>query len=195
MWFSTPYARRAKTGGAWLLAWALVLPVAHALTPSAAVRNTLPAARLAGQGDMRWLGIPLYAAQLWTTAPAQTAHNLHQAPFALELRYAVRISGTTLAESSTQEITRLGWGDAQARQRWHEAMQRVFPDVTRGDRLTGLHVPGQGAQFFFNDRPVGRIDDPVFSQAFFAIWLDPRTQAPQLRQALLRELAAPGSPP
>jgi hypothetical protein len=32
---------------------------------------------------------------------------------------------------------------------------------------------------------LGTIDDPVFARAFFAIWLDPRTREPQLRNRLL----------
>jgi ribosomal protein L10 len=34
-------------------------------------------------------------------------------------------------------------------------------------------------------RLLGTIDDPEFSRFFFGIWLDPRTQKPDLRSALL----------
>ena len=37
----------------------------------------------------------------------------------------------------------------------------------------------------FSDRFLGEIADPEFGRAFFAIWLDPRTSAPQLRANLL----------
>lgn len=39
------------------------------------------------------------------------------------------------------------------------------------------------------DTLLGRVDDPEFGQAFFAIWLDPQTAAPELRSALPRDLA------
>jgi len=32
---------------------------------------------------------------------------------------------------------------------------------------------------------LGAIEDPEFARVFFAIWLDPRTQTPDLRAALL----------
>jgi hypothetical protein len=71
-------------------------------------------------------------------------------------------------------------------------MARLFPDVGSGQRLAGVNLPGQGVRFYFDGRFVGAIDDAAFARAFFAIWLDERTQAPTLREALLRpERAAP----
>jgi hypothetical protein len=46
-------------------------------------------------------------------------------------------------------------------------------------------VPGFGARFWRNGAPLGEVADPAFSRAFFSIWLDPRTSAPELRAALL----------
>ena len=86
----------------------------------------------------------------------------------------------------------MGYGDAQQRGRWLDAMKRLFPDVAKGDRLTGVHEPGRGARFFHNDRPIGGVDDPDFARAFFAIWLDERTVAPALRESLLRQAADAG---
>ena len=67
-------------------------------------------------------------------------------------------------------------------------MARIFPDVRPGDHVLGLQLP-EGAHFFLNDRPLGAIDDPAFARAFFAIWLDARTSAPELRAALLKRPA------
>ena len=39
----------------------------------------------------------------------------------------------------------------------------------------------------FDGRPIGRIDDPAFGAAFFGIWLDARTTAPNLRASLLKQ--------
>ena len=64
-------------------------------------------------------------------------------------------------------------------------MQRIFPDVQPGDHILGLYRP-DGAHFFHNDRPIGAIDTPGFAATFFAIWLDARTSAPELRAALLQ---------
>ncbi len=38
---------------------------------------------------------------------------------------------------------------------------------------------------YLNGSPLGEVADPGFGPAFFAIWFDARTVAPDLRQALL----------
>ena len=48
-----------------------------------------------------------------------------------------------------------------------------------------MYRPGKGAEFFYRDASIGTIEDPQFARAFFSIWLDPRTSAPDLRAALL----------
>jgi hypothetical protein len=164
---------------------------ANTVAAPPAVTGVLPDARLAGEGDLRWYGLKVYTAQLWiadTVAPERLPYT----PFALELRYATSLKGALIAERSAQEIERLGFGDAQRRERWLGMMKRVFPDIASGDRLTGVHEPGRATRFFHNDRPVGVVDDPDFGRAFFAIWLDERTVAPSLRRSLMRSLA--GSP-
>jgi hypothetical protein len=64
-------------------------------------------------------------------------------------------------------------------------MRALFPDVKAGDRITGVHLPGTGAQFWSNGRRLGEIRDSTFAKLFFGIWLAPQTSEPQLRQALL----------
>ena len=54
-----------------------------------------------------------------------------------------------------------------------------------GDRITGVHLPGEGARFFVNGRLQGELRDADFARLFFGIWLSPRTSEPALREALL----------
>ncbi len=103
----------------------------------------------------------------------------------LELRYARRLSGASIADTSRDEITRLQFGDDARRAAWHADMLRIFPDVGAGKRLAGVNLPGRGARFYFDGRFIGAIEDPAFARAFFAIWLDPRTKVPKLREQLL----------
>jgi hypothetical protein len=102
------------------------------------------------------------------------------------------VSGARIAQSSDDELGRLGVGSDTQRERWRRDMQRLFPDVVRGSRLLGLYRPGLGVQFFADGAPLGSIDDPQFARGFFMIWLDARTQAPRLRADLLGA-AAPGA--
>jgi hypothetical protein len=67
---------------------------------------------------------------------------------------------------------------------WLAAMQRCFPDVVEGDRMTGVQQPGAAARFFVNGAFVGEVRDAEFARLFFGIWLAPSTSEPQLRAAL-----------
>jgi len=113
----------------------------------------------------------------------------HRPPLALKLTYKRNISGRDIAEASVKEIRNLELVDEARLKSWGEQMSRIFPDVRPGDQITGLHLP-EAARFFHNERSIGDIGDPAFAQAFFAIWLDPRTSAPELRAALLKRPAA-----
>lgn len=75
-------------------------------------------------------------------------------------------SGARIAKRSVDEIAQLGYGSVDQRTRWGGLMAQLFPDVRKGDRLTGVNVPGLGARFYFNGDPIGEIADPDFARAF-----------------------------
>jgi hypothetical protein len=158
-------------------AWLLAMPVALAETAPAQLRP-------AGSATYTWWGFDIYRASLWVT-PGFDAAALPRQRFALELQYVRSFRGRDIARRSIEEMRRIGpFDDAQA-QAWLQTMQTAFPDVVPGDRLRGVNLPGQGAQFFHNDRPLGEIASPEFARLFFGIWLSEQTTAPSLRQALL----------
>lgn len=136
---------------------------------------------------LRVWGFEVYDARLWT--PAGFRHNQYlQGPFALELQYLRRLEGTAIASRSIEEMRRIGaFSDAQA-QNWLSAMQKIFPDVGKGDRITGIYWPGEGAEFWVNGQRVGMVKDVMFARLFFGIWLDERTSEPKMRAQLLQGL-------
>ena len=171
------------------LAWcALVLlfaaPAAAVNVPAelpAPVCSALENCRMVGKGRLRWWGFHVYDAALWSRDGRWQA----DAPFALDIVYARRIPGARLAETSIDEMRRMGVTDDARLARWDAAMRGVFPDVQEGSRLIGVHLPRRGALFHSGTRQLGIIEDPEFARRFFEIWLDPRTQTPDLRAALL----------
>jgi hypothetical protein len=177
-----PARRRALAAP---LAWA-TLPAAWAAAPA---QQSLPPAVVAatgelrrlGSGTMRWFGLHVYDAALWVRGTRWVAEE----PFALDIVYARDIAGRALAESSLTEIRRVGQEDPARSARWLETLQKLFPDVSRGDRLIGAQPRPGVASFWLGDRPLGSVEDPGLTRAFFAIWLDPKTREPQLRQRLL----------
>ncbi len=162
----------------------LIAGIAIAASTAGATLASTDPLRLHGEGSLRWFGLKIYEARLF--APQQFApQQSFQAPFALEITYARTFAGEKIAQVSIDEIKRLAIGNAGQHAQWLAQMKSIFPSVKEGDRLRGVHQPGQGAEFFFNDRPIGMIRDADFSKAFFSIWLDPNTAEPGLRRSLL----------
>lgn len=158
----------------------------HAADLPMEVRNALNEARWAGQGRMRYFGFNVYDASLWVV-PAFRASRFAQHGLILQLAYLRGLKGRAIAERSLDEMRRTGpLTPAQAHD-WLRAMLAAFPDVSTGDRLTGLHTPGVGARFWFNGEPLADVADPEFSRRFFGIWLAESTSQPQLRSALLAQ--------
>jgi Chalcone isomerase-like len=135
-----------------------------------------------GSGEFRRFGFLVYQATLWASDDPE------RPPLALRLDYKRSITGSAIAEASVKEM-RAFTSDEAALERWGEQMARVFPDVKPGDHILGVYRP-EGASFQHNGRATGEIADPEFARRFFAIWLDPRTSAPELRAALLKRPAA-----
>jgi hypothetical protein len=158
-----------------------------ASTPPPEVAQALPQARLQGSGRLRFLGLRVYDARLWVAGQpvADTPDGWHDVPLALELQYLRRLVGRQIAERSLEEMRRQAEIAPADAERWLAAMMRMFPDVADGDRLTGLHLPGQGLRFFLNGQPRGEVMEPAFARLFLGIWLSPRTSEPALRAALL----------
>ncbi len=150
----------------------------------AEVAAELPGARLQGSGRLTFFGLQVYDARLWVREGFDAA-RFEQQPFALELEYARTLYGRLIAERSLEEMKRLGNVDDALQQRWLDEMKRMFPDVAKGDRITGVHQPLEAARFFVNGRLRGEVRDAEFARRFFAIWLGPQTSEPGLRLALL----------
>lgn len=182
---STGWTRRHALAGL------AALPLA---TTAAAVPAELPAPRevsaelavprLHGQARFRHFGMHVYDIRLWVAEGFRRA-AFDEMPLALELEYARRLDGAAIAERSLREMQRAEPVSPEQAGRWLDAMRGAFPDVARGDRLTGSHRPGQSARFFHNGQPRGEVTDAAFARAFFGIWLAPTSSEPGLRRALL----------
>lgn len=171
------------------LLWPLLPAGARASEPASRPPPALPGIvwRRRGSGVLRRYGFRVYRATLWQggdeTPPAL------QPPYALVLDYALNLRGEDLARVSGEEMRRLG-ADAGLAERWVAILRRVFPDVAAGERIVGIHLP-DGARFFHQRsetllHDLGFVADPEFARAFFAIWLNPKSSAAALRQALLQ---------
>lgn len=167
---------------------AVAAPATAAISPPSEVADAVSAVRLQGRGTLRFFGLMVYEARLWA-GTGFTAERYEGHPFALELQYARKLEGAAIAQRSIVEMRRSESANDSQAESWQAAMIRAFPNIAPGDRLTGVHVPGEATRFFHNGRPTSAVADPTFARAFFGIWLAASTSEPQLR----RQLIGPGS--
>jgi hypothetical protein len=137
-----------------------------------------------GAGELTWLGMPIYAASLWTDTgryeqPGDTG------PIALSLWYQRSFSRDSLIAITESAWKKLGSPAEAERDRWADELRRVWSDVEPGHNLTAVVLAGAETRFYDHRRFLGRIADPAFGPAFLSIWLDPRSVVSDLRAELL----------
>jgi hypothetical protein len=150
------------------------------------VLATWPQARSSGHGRLRFMGLRVYDARLWRVGTDVMAlDDWGNQPLALEIQYLRALEGKQVAERSLDEMRRQGDISPDTAQAWLAQMVKLFPNVKNGDRLTGFHLPGEGARFYLNGQRRGEVRDAEFSRRFFGIWLAPQSSEGKLRAALL----------
>ena len=149
------------------------------------INEALNPAKLQGSGKLTWWGFHVYDASFYRGASAANSPE-----FALDLRYQKSFSGNSIANSTVDEMRKLGVSDAQAKI-WGKQLASFFPNVESGQNLTAIYIPKQGTTFYFEGKPLAQIPGSDFSKAFFGIWLDPKTSAPKLREQLLGQNCPP----
>ena len=141
--------------------------------------------QLQGAGALRFFGFKAYDANLWSAGSVKGNPLGDKSLFALEIVYNTGIKAEEIVNVSLVEMARLKKLTDLQIKTWTADMQRTFPNVVQGDRLTGVYVPKVGTRFFFNSRLIAEINDPAFGDAFFAIWLDEGTKRAELHRGLL----------
>jgi hypothetical protein len=147
----------------------------------------LPGAKPSSTQRLSVWGFDVYDARLWTQT-GFTVQNYADHSFALELAYLRNFEGSAIAKRSLDEMRKLSAISPQQESTWLKAMNDIFPDVSKGDRLVGVYKPNVGAEFWSNQRRLGVVQDPAFAKLFFGIWLHEATSAPAIRQAWLKGL-------
>ncbi|OWS69584.1 chalcone isomerase family protein [Polynucleobacter campilacus] len=141
-------------------------------------------ALLQGSGRLNWWGFHIYDASFYRAGTPSSPE------FAIDIRYQKSFSGVSIANSSAEEMKKMGVSDAQV-VLWGRELAKVFPNIESGQTLTAVYAPKQGTIFYHDGKLIAQIPDVEFSKAFFGIWLDPKTSAPKLRNELLGK----GCPP
>ncbi|MDO7643226.1 MAG: hypothetical protein MUQ62_00765, partial [Reinekea forsetii] len=123
---------------------------------------------LVGSSSLKvWLW-DVYDVELKTT---DGAYQRGIYPLQLEVTYKRAFSKKDLLSETQKQWQRFDL-DAQQEQRWLQELNVFWPDISKQDRLRFQICADQTSRFFYNDRAIGRIEDPMFGDYFSLIWLD-----------------------
>ena len=146
-----------------------------------AAASAVPSARLVGEGKMTFLGFGIFEAELY----APNGRYKANAPFALKLTYLRSFKGTAISAETAKQMRRQGMKDEAQLKAWVGQMNRIFPNVSKGQSIIGARDRAGNTVFYSGGKIIGTIKDPEFTRRFFAIWLGNNTQNPGLRNKLV----------
>ncbi|MEO1078816.1 MAG: chalcone isomerase family protein [Pseudomonadota bacterium] len=156
---------------------------------------TLPSLSAARSADidelegMRAVGTARMQVLFWkvydATLLAPQGEFQSEEPFALSLTYLRKLDGEKIAARSIEEMRKQGLDDEERLGRWYDLLANIIPDVNARDEIVGLAAEDGSTRFFLHGEPIGSVDEPGFTDAFFAIWLGEQTSEPELRNQLL----------
>lgn len=129
-----------------------------------------------GQGEMSYLFWTLYSAEFYAT-PTNSDR-------ALKLEYYRAIDSKDLVDATKEQWNKLGYSNNNI-QRWLQPLYEMWPNVEAGSTLTIRVTEDNISRFYFDEQPIGTIQDKQFGEAFLAIWLSENTSEPGLRKQLL----------
>lgn len=136
-----------------------------------------------GRTTLTWGFWDIYHAQLRTPSGDYNIADPYAAEMALIIDYRRNITKKQLLEETDKQ-----WQHLQVtpynRARWIKVLEQLWQGVGKGDRLAFV-LTHTGGEFYFGDRLLGRVDNPVLARTFLAIWLSEDTSYPKLRRQLL----------
>ena len=166
----------------------LMLLCLSALAPAAHAADWL-SWRTVGDATLKWGPFTLYTSQLRTPDGRYSGPDEDRA---LIITYKRDIDRGDLVEATRAQWQALGVLQQEPQSaEWLRALGALWPDVMPGTQLAFVVQDKQG-QFWYRASPAQKTFTPLgprqsdaFSKNFLAIWLDPRTQYPELRQQLI----------
>lgn len=143
------------------------------------VQSVLPDAEIRGAATFRYIGFPLYRAQLFTRSGAPLDWSKD---FGLELAYLRNLTETDLVESTMRELNRTGAALPVRGQ-----LEQCFRDVRKGDRYAAISNGPNQIRFWHNGKQVCTLSHPKIKNRFMSIFLGENTRSKSFTQKLKGE--------
>jgi hypothetical protein len=145
--------------------------------------------RKVGEATLTWGPFTVYHSQFFTPEGRYIAADQDQA---LVITYLQNIDRGELVDATQEQWQAQGILTREPQSKaWLQMLKNLWPDVHEGTQLAFVIEDNQG-QFWYRATaaqksfsPLGPPQSASFSRSFMAIWLDPHTQYPELRQQLI----------
>jgi hypothetical protein len=147
----------------------LIAPLAAWAVSPTEIERALPGAEKIGEARYSMLGVNIFNAALYADGGFSW-----ERPFALTLTYDRSARQSTLLNRSISEMSQRGAGNARALAPLRAQLAQCFPNVARGDRITGVSTGPNTARIYHNGAQRCEVNWPGFRRHFFGIWLDGR---------------------
>ncbi|MBO9412067.1 MULTISPECIES: hypothetical protein [unclassified Ruegeria] len=156
-----------------LISVLLLAPSGLAASPGL---NTLDNPQLHGTATYRYLGLPLYNAQLFTQRGASFDWGQD---FALELQYRRNVTKKALINSTLDEMERIG-SPAPVR----DQLETCFKAVKKGDRYLAVSDGPDRVSFWLNGAKTCTMSYPGIKRSFMSVFLGENTRSAAFSQKL-----------
>lgn len=129
--------------------------------------------QLKGTALLRYLVfIEAYAGALYLPKDIIGDQALNDIPRHLVLDYRVGIQAKKFGEATTIKIKESVSNEVYSRLAPKvDQLNRLYRNVSPGDRYTLTYIPGKGTTLAYNTIPLGTIEGVEFSKALFSIWI------------------------
>jgi len=166
-----------------VLVFLLSLVISHPLAADPRVASQhMPEPELVGKARLKVMFWRVFDAELYAPEGSFRADR----PYALSLSYLREIQSADIVSKSMQEIRSQGQHSRDQLNNWKTQLTQIIPDVDKRTTITGVRDEQEHTRFYRNGAPIGGIDDPLFTRAFFNIWLGENTSEPEVRKKLLK---------
>lgn len=159
--------------------FALALLVLSMGAQASTIKTVLPDAEMRGAATFRFVGFPLYEAQLFTKSGAPLDWNKD---FGLELKYLRNLTEYDLVEGTMRELNRTGAALPVRGQ-----LEKCFRDVRKGDRYLAISKGPNQLGFWHNGNRVCTLSHPRIKNRFMSIFLGDNTRSKSFTRKLKGE--------
>lgn len=105
-------------------------------------------------------------------------------PFAITLDYKRDFSSELIVKATMVEMSRLSGREKEVFEPLRPTVDKCFPDVQKGDQITGVSLGANAAKFYFNGELSCEVEWTGFNEDFFGIWLADESRAPRKSRVL-----------